>query len=206
MFRELSKCQQEKAKAEENVDGVVWFRLLALDIVTDVLWGEDTNLLGQASDETPAFLRRFFAFSQYNAMKSFIPVIDPMAKYVGPAKWSRLRQDCLDMDVTAREALGRWKEKDGKIHDRDVLSRLSNMWDAEDARNRIQPEDLPAYMVEMMAAGSSTTSHTAVFACWALANHPEAQRELRKDLFKVFPDASQLDMKAPTALLILTPL
>ena len=187
---------REKAKAGENVDSVVWFRLLALDIVTDVLWGEDTNLLGQASDETPAFLRRFFAFSKYNALKSFIPVLEPMARYIGPPKWSKLRQDCLDMDITAREALARWKEKDAKTHDRDVLSMLSNMQNADDARNRIQPDDLPAYMVEMMAAGSSTTSHTAAFACWALADHPEIQQKLRRELFQVFPDASQLDLKA----------
>ena len=41
--------------------------------MTDVLWGEDTDLLGHAGSETPAFLKRFFAFSKYNAMKSFIP-------------------------------------------------------------------------------------------------------------------------------------
>lgn len=187
---------KEKASSGENVDGVIWFRYLTLDIVTDVLWGEDTNLLGQAGSETPAFLRRFFAFSQYNALKSFIPALEPMAKYVGPRKWSRLRQDCLDMDVTAKEALTRWQEKDGKTHDKDVLSMLSSMQDLENPQNRIKPDDLPAYMVEMMAAGSSTTSHTAAFACWALANHPEVQQKLRKELFEVFPDASQLDMKA----------
>lgn len=47
-----------------------------------------------------------------------------------------------------------------------------------------------------MAAGSSTTSHTAAFACWALANHPEAQARLRKELFDIFPHSAQLDMKA----------
>ena len=188
------RIMKDKAEAGEDVDGVVWFRLLALDIVTDVLWGEDTNLLGQASDETPAFLRRFFAFSQYNAMKSFIPIVEPMARYIGPKKWTRLRKDCLDMDVTAREALARWSEKEVKAHDRDVLAMLSNV--ESNKQERIRSEDLPAYMVEMMAAGSSTTSHTAAFACWALANHPEAQIKLRKELFRVFPDPNHLDMKA----------
>ncbi|KAK3686430.1 hypothetical protein LTR37_019818 [Vermiconidia calcicola] len=185
-----------KARESENVDGVVWFRLLALDIVTDVLWGEDTDLLGHAGSGTPAFLRRFFAFSKYNALKSFIPAVETVVKNVGPPKWAQLRQDCLDMDVTAREALARWNEKDVKTHDRDVLSMLSNLENAEDPQNRILSEHLPAYMVEMMAAGSSTTSHTAAFACWALANHPEAQTRLRQELFQVFPDAFDLDMKA----------
>lgn len=122
----------------------MWFRLLALDIVTDVLWGDDTDLLGHAGTDTPAFLRRFFAFSQYNALKSFIPVMETIVKFVGPPKWSRLRQDCLDMDVTARQALERWNQKDTKAHDRDVLSMLSSMENAEDP---IKSDDLPAYMV-----------------------------------------------------------
>lgn len=185
-----------KARSGENVDGVVWFRLLALDIVTDVLWGEDTDLLGHAGSDTPDFLRRFFAFSKYNALKSFIPAVETIAKYIGPPKWSKLRQDCLDMDVTAKEALQRWNEKDVKTHNRDVLSMLSSMENAENPQDRIQPDHLPAYMVEMMAAGSSTTSHTAAFACWALANRPEAQKSLRAELFEIFPDSAQLDMRA----------
>ncbi len=138
---------KDKAWNGDDVDGVVWFRLLALDIVTDVLWGEDTNLLGQAGDDTPAFLRRFFAFSKYNALKSFIPAMEAFVRYLGPPKWSRLRQDCLDLDVTAKEALARWNEKDIKSHDRDVLSMLSSMENNDDPANRIQQSDLPAYMV-----------------------------------------------------------
>jgi cytochrome P450 len=72
---------------------------------------------------------------------------------------------------------------------------LSSMQDIENPQNRIHPDDLPAYMVEMMAAGSSTTSHTAAFACWALANHPEMQTKLRQELFEMIPDPSQLDMR-----------
>ncbi|GIZ42996.1 hypothetical protein CKM354_000624200 [Cercospora kikuchii] len=184
-----------KAEAGENVDGVVWFRLLALDIVTDVLWGEDTDLLGHAGSDTPELLKRFFAFSQYNALKSFIPIVELLAKYVGPPKLSKLRRECRDMDVTARQALARWHEKASKTHDRDVLSMLLNSQTLDDPEDCIKPEDLPAYMVEMMAAGSSTTSHTAAFACWALANHPEAQERLRKELFETLPDATHFDMK-----------
>lgn len=187
---------KSKAEQGEDVDGVVWFRLLALDIVTNVLWGDQTNLLGNADSGTPDFLRRFFAFSQYNALKSFIPGMELMVRYIGPSRWRQLRRDCLDMDVTARDALERWNEKEIKAHDRDVLSMLSSMGEAGDPENQIKPDDLPAYMVEMMAAGSSTTSHTAAFTCWALANNPEVQKRLREELFLLWPDISQLDMKS----------
>ena len=190
------EVMKDKARKGENVNGVIWFRLLALDIVTDVLWGDQTDLLGHAGSDTPDFLRRFFAFSRYNALKSFIPMVEPIVKYIGPPEWAKVRKDCLDMDLTAREALSKWKEKHIKTHDRDVLSMLSNMENLEDPQNRIKQDDLPAYMVEMMAAGSSTTSHTAAFACWALANHPEAQVKLRQELFDIFPDPTRLDMKA----------
>ncbi|KAI5205033.1 hypothetical protein E4T39_03150 [Aureobasidium subglaciale] len=189
------KILSEHADKGENVDGVIWFRLLALDIVTDVLWGDQTNLLGNASSSTPDFLRRFHAFSKYNALKSFIPPIETWVKYFGNDKWKQLRQDCLDMDVTAHEALIKWNEKDTKGHDRDVLSMLSSMQaDATSDANMPQAH-IPAYMVEMMAAGSSTTSHTATFACWALTNFPSVQKKLRQELFEAFPDAGELDMR-----------
>ncbi|THX50391.1 hypothetical protein D6D08_09867 [Aureobasidium pullulans] len=189
------KILSEHAERGENVDGVVWFRLLALDIVTDVLWGDQTDLLGNANKGTPDFLRRFHAFSRYNALKSFIPAVETFVKHFGNSKWKQLRQDCLDMDVTAHEALVKWNEKDSKGHDRDVLSMLSSM-EADGTSNANMPQaHIPAYMVEMMAAGSSTTSHTATFACWALTNYPEVQKKLRHELFEAFPDASALDMR-----------
>jgi cytochrome P450 len=183
------------ADTGDNIDGVVWFRLLALDIVTDVLWGDQTDLLGNANTSTPDFLRRFHAFSKYNALKSFIPAVETVVKYFGNSKWRQLRQDCLDMDVTAHEALQKWNQKDTKEHDRDVLSMLSSMQADGTSDSNMPQAHIPAYMVEMMAAGSSTTSHTATFACWALTNHPETQQKLRQELFEAFPDACDLDMR-----------
>lgn len=55
--------------------------------------------------------------------------------------------------------------------------------------------DIPAYMVEMMAAGSSTTSHTAAFACWLLARHEEIQEKLHYELSATFEDRKEIDMR-----------
>lgn len=189
----------EKLKTGQDVDGVILFRLLALDIVTDVLWGEKKTLLSKGSDgatnqDTSAFLKRFHAFSTYNAMKSFIPGFDAYTRYLGTAKWRGLRQDCSDMDVTAKEALERWKS-DSEHRDRDVLSMMISMDQAVDERKRVPKEHIPAYMVEMLAAGSSTTSHTATFTCFELANHPEIQKKLHRELVEKFPDEDNIDQK-----------
>jgi cytochrome P450 len=189
----------EKSKAGQDVDGVVLFRLLALDIVTDVLWNEQKTLLSKASDstkddDTSAFLKRFHAFSTYNAMKSFIPGFDLYTRYFGTAKWRALRQDCSDMDVTAKEALSRWNSG-GEHRDRDVLSMMISMDKAVDERKRVPKEHIPAYMVEMLAAGSSTTSHTATFTCFELANHPDIQAKLHQELVDKFPDPATIDQK-----------
>lgn len=185
-------CDILRKRNREDIDGVVLFRLLALDIVTDVLWGERKTLLSDMTEETPAFLRRFHAFSSYNAMKSFIPGLDAFVRWVGPANWKQLRQDCSDMDVTAKEALKRWEVRE-EHHDRDVLSMLKSMNDAEEERKRIPNSHIPAYMVEMLAAGSSTTSHTATFFCYELARHPEEAEKLRKELEAAFPDKNSID-------------
>ena len=191
---------ERKGQVDEPVDGVVVFRLLALDIVTDVLWGEENRLLPTfKEDQAPVFLRRFHAFSRWNATKSFIPGADVFVRYFGNTKWRNLRNDCNDMDVTAREALDRWQASDNPARrDKDVLSMLQSMGKAN--AYAVPREDLPAYMVEMLAAGSSTASHTAAFACWLLTRHPDAQSQLRKELNEAFPDQEDLDIKKSTDL------
>lgn len=189
---EMCDILRTKSKAGQDVDGVVLFRLLALDIVTDVLWGEKETLLPNASKDTPVFLQRFHAFSTYNAMKSFIPGFDTYTRFLGTRKWRQLRQDCSDMDVTAKAALERWKNR-GEARDRDVLGMFISLDTAEDERKRIPKDHIPAYMVEMLAAGSSTTSHTATFTCYELAHHPDVQTKLRQELEDVFPDVNEID-------------
>jgi cytochrome P450 len=192
---EFTDMLRTKAKLDESVDGVVCFRLLALDVVMDVLWGEENTLISQMDDETPAFLRRFHAFSRWNAFKSSVPGADLYVRLFGSQKWRQLRNDCNDLDITAKEALKRWGEKGGQRHDRDVLSMLRSMSEQEDPLKRVPNDHLPAYIVEMLAAGSSTTSHTVAFACYLLARHPESQKRLRKELFATFPNAKAIEPK-----------
>lgn len=178
---------------DENVDGVVCFRLLALDVVTDVLWGEENRLLSQIDGTTPDFLRRFHAFSRWNALKASIPGADTYVRFFGTKKWRDLRWECDQLDTTAKQALVRWQEKDSTKHSRDVLSMLKAMEAEEDPRKHLPNEHIPAYMVEMLAAGSSTTSHTVAFACFLLARHTAEQLALRKELFEAFPDPRNID-------------
>ncbi|KOC14591.1 hypothetical protein AFLA70_521g000670 [Aspergillus flavus AF70] len=190
---EFCDLLRSSVQNQSPVDGVVVFRLLALDIVTDVLWGEKKTLLSQASGSTPVFLRRFHAFSSWNALKSFIPMLDTYVQLFGSKPMKQLRQDCNDMDITAREALHRWMAHPESRHDRDVLSMLQAMNEAEDPRKRVPADHIPAYIVEMLAAGSSTTSHTAAFACHELARHPDALAQLQKELVTAFPDRTVID-------------
>ena len=193
---EFTNFLYAKDEANENVDGVVIFRLLALDIVTDVLWGEENTLLSHIGKGTPDFLRRFHAFSAWNAMKSFIPGADTFVKYLGSGRLKQLRDDCNDMDITAREALTRWQKSSAAgRREKDVLSMLQSMNDAEDPLKRVPNDHVPAYMVEMLAAGSSTTSHTASFICWELTRHEDVQRKLREELKEAFPDRNEIDEK-----------
>ena len=189
---EFCDILRARARADEDIDGIVLFRLLALDVVTDVLLGERKTHLANVSDDTPVFLHRFHAFSSYNAMKSFIPGMDTYVHWFGPSKWRQLRQGCSDMEVTAKEALGRWNSE--KEHrDRDVLGMLKSMDAAVDERKRVPNSHVPAYMVEMLAAGSSTTAHTATFACWELTRHPKAAEKLGEELERAFPDRNDID-------------
>lgn len=188
-----------RSEANEPVDGVVVFRLLALDIVTDILWGEPTRLLSNVDEDAARnFIRRFHAFSTWNAMKSFIPGADTFVRLFGNAKWRTLRLDCNDLDITAREALERWERSPEGRKDKDVLSMLQSMNSAKACA--VPSSDIPAYMVEMLAAGSSTTSHTAAFASFLLTRHPAAQAQLREELCSAFPDPLNMNIRAATDL------
>ncbi|KAJ4132433.1 hypothetical protein NW754_015249 [Fusarium falciforme] len=117
-----------------------------------------------------------------------------LVQICGSRSWKQLRNDCNDMDVTAREALQRWKSGDAnKNREKDVLSMLQSMNSAN--APAVPTEDIPAYMVEMLAAGSSTTSHTAAFACWLLTRHPDAQDRLRRELFERYPDPDDINIR-----------
>ncbi|KAH6689896.1 putative cytochrome P450 [Plectosphaerella plurivora] len=196
---EIMQLLDSHAQADAAVDGVVAFRLLALDIVTDVLWGETNTLLSKSiqvgdGEAMPDFLRRFHAFSTWNAMKSFIPGADTLVALFGSKKWKRLRNDCSDMDITACEAMERWQANKGaQGREKDVLSMLQSM--NSSAAPAVPLQDVPAYMVEMLAAGSSTTSHTAAFACWMLTRDHEAQRKLHAELDEAFPSPDSFDIK-----------
>lgn len=189
---EFQDLISKSVKNKTNVDGVVVFRLLALDIVTDVLWGEQQTLSSQASDETPLFLQRFHAFSSWNALKSFIPALDTFVKFLGSTRLKQLCSDCHDLDITARDALARWVEHLESRRNKDVLSMLQSMNEAEDPRKRIPSDHTPAYIVEMLAAGSST-SHTAAFVCYQLAKQPATLQALKSELRTTFPDYNAID-------------
>lgn len=190
---ELVEILRTQSRTNESVDGCVCFRLLALDVVTDVLWGEENSLLSRMDGSAPAFLKRFHAFSRWNAFKASVPGANLYVKLFGSKKWRQLRSDCDDLDITAKEALARWEERGTTKHDRDVLSMLKSMQDEEDPQKRLPNEHIPAYMVEMLAAGSSTTSATVAFACFMLARSRDAQDKLRQELCQALPDSDDID-------------
>ncbi|KAH6959626.1 putative cytochrome P450 [Ilyonectria sp. MPI-CAGE-AT-0026] len=187
---------QDKAKQPDpTIEGVLWFRLLTLDTVTDVLWGEEHDLLAHVDDVRSDFLRKFHHFSQFMALKGFIPFFETWTRLFGTKKYKEMRGDCYDLDVFARRALEKWLAGETKSHERDVLSMLMAMNSDDKNPQETPKEHIPAYMVEMMAAGSSTTSNTAAIACWVLARHQDVQHKLRRELFEIFPDLDQVDMK-----------
>lgn len=97
------------------------------------------------------------------------------------------------MDITARDALDRWQSNVDGRHEKDILSMLQAMNQLEDPVKRIPNDHIPAYIVEMLAAGSSTTSHTAAFACHKLASHPMALAALQEELRTRYPDQNLMD-------------
>ncbi|GAC95155.1 benzoate 4-monooxygenase cytochrome P450 [Pseudozyma hubeiensis SY62] len=197
--RHFVDCIALQVRENKPVECLFWFRLLALDIVTDVLWAEQTNLLQDAAkgNVNSLFLRRFHAFSKYNALRSFIPGLDLFVTMFGNDTWKGYRRDLNDLDQTACAALQRWEKANANgqsSHERDVLSMLANLNDHSEASKRIRPNEIPAYLVEMLAAGSSTTSTTATLFCHEMALNPKLQQELHNVLRATFHDPNDIKL------------
>lgn len=79
------------------------------------------------------------------------------------------------------------------IRRKDVLSMLQAMNNSEDPQKWIPNDHIPTYMIEMLAAGSSMTSHTAAFACHQLACHHYVLKALQKELIKIILDKEQIN-------------
>lgn len=183
----------------EDLNIAIPMRLFALDVIADVLWGEQNCLLTSYEDGTvPPFLRRFNAFSTYSPMKSFLPGFDTYVSYFGTARWRKLRKDAMDVDLNVREALARWNGCHDE-RDKDVLSMLKSM----EAEDRLPDDYIPAHMVEMLGAGSVTTALTACHVCWQLAHHDDVQSRLREELKTALPDITAMDLWKTNALPLL---
>lgn len=129
--------------AGEDLNIAVPMRLLALDVISDVLWGEQKRLLHSYEDgSVPPFLRRFNAFSTYSPMRSFLPGFDTYVVYFGSARWKGLRKDAMDVDVNVRQALASW-EGGHDERDKDVLSMLKSM----EVEDRMSDDYIPSHMV-----------------------------------------------------------
>lgn len=105
------------------------------------------------------------------------------------------------MDITAREALDRWNKTPKEARrKKDVLSMLQAMNSIEGPRKRIPNDHIPAYMVEALAAGSTTISHTAAFICFLLTRSSSAQERLHNELRELFPDDGKMNLEETTDL------
>lgn len=186
-------------RAEQNettLDGIFWLRLLTLDTVTDILWADNHHLLANQDAENSTILRRFHQWSKFMALRGFIPGFELWVRTCGTKRYKDMRRDWNDVDMYARNALQKWEAGDTKSHSRDVLSMLLAMNSQEDpTKRRIPAENLPVYMVEAMSAGSGTTSNSATIAFWMIARHRTVHDRLRQELFKVFPEADQIEMR-----------
>lgn len=187
---------QRADRNEAVLDGIFWLRLLTLDTVTDILWGDKHDLVNNRSHENSALMTRFHQWSKFMALRGFIPGFELWVRTCGTKYYKELRRGWDTVDIYARQALEKWEAGETKSHSRDVLSMLLAMNSKKDlTKKNIPVKDLPVYMVEAMSAGSGTTSNTTTLAFWMIARHKAVQDRLRRELFEVFPAAEEIDMK-----------
>ncbi|EJD37708.1 cytochrome P450 [Auricularia subglabra TFB-10046 SS5] len=200
-----NKCTDAGGTA--RIDAMEWLSKAALDIIGragfDHLIGAlDEN--GQKSELAEAFeqlLRTDTSSTDFtrNMINNHFPLLrtvfpDDRTRRVANSKQKmyEIGRHILDEKKTAILA---GCDKDG-AGARDLISLLlrANLASNVDPSQRLTDEEVLAQIPTFLFAGHETTSNTATWAMYSLANNPEMQDKLRREVQTIYTDEPTLDM------------
>ncbi|KAK3350259.1 cytochrome P450 [Lasiosphaeria hispida] len=182
-----------------DADLVVWWRLMAGDVIALLSFGESFDLLEGAGrgDE-------YFAALQNAGINIVLRDLVPFGILDGIAKvlpWKRLR-DVVDANRVIADK-GTLAVRNLRATGLDRPNLFSNMLaEAEKAHEGEKGEDLGltddairSEVAGFLLAGSDTTSMALTYAVWAILRHPDLQRRLERELARLDPAFTDKDLE-----------
>lgn len=157
---------------------------LTLRVVSRALFGHDV-----AEKDIQVVARAMHEFQRSLSSPDILPKWVPL-----PAR-KRLEDNAAALDALMyrlirdrREEIARGQKREGK---KDLLEMLVTAVDSEatdDKRGSLSIEEVRDQLVTLFLAGHETTAHALSWTFYCLAQHPEVERELHRELDEVLGD------------------
>ncbi|PMD43896.1 cytochrome P450 [Hyaloscypha variabilis F] len=161
------------------LDTYRWFRYLTFEVVTDIGFGADYDMISHGELNHP--------------FKSFLgPQIERIPLSWMPKSLREWRLAEVRTEEHARGGLQKWLEQKNQGiagHRVDILQRLIEHGE-KNPEDKLTEKELVTEIMEIMLAGGDTTASTVTYACYEITRFPEVQDKLRKALKDAIPDAS----------------
>ncbi|KIX09194.1 uncharacterized protein Z518_00273 [Rhinocladiella mackenziei CBS 650.93] len=119
---------QRAERNESTLDGIFWLRLLTLDTVTDILWGDKHDLLTNSGGDNSGLLTKFHQFSRFMALRGFLSGFEFWVRTCGTKHYKDMRRGWYEVDMYARRVLEKWEAGETKSHSRDATEAMKRNW------------------------------------------------------------------------------
>ncbi|KAJ3065379.1 hypothetical protein HDU98_011261 [Podochytrium sp. JEL0797] len=161
-----------------------------LDIIGRAGFGYDFGAVSHG--QSPLFEAYSFGLSSLTLMDALINGLAPFLNWIVPSRRLKraqfeaarvqIRAQCEQILEARKLAI-----KDGDETANDLLTILLKANMAEDAKNRLNDDEVMAQVMTFLAAGHETTSVALTWAIDFLANNPRVQTKLRLELRAQMP-------------------
>ena len=167
------------------VDFYRWLRLLAFDVICDLAYGTNFEML-KAGKTTPVIesMHNIFTYMRFKTLVPGLPLIAKSGIFPNITDWSRSEYKFADFGKQIFDKTEKVDLPDGRRNN--LMTNLRRA-SKEDPDNYFLTENLiSAEAGAIMIAGSDTTSMTLIYFFWEMARNQDMQERLRIELSKTF--------------------
>ncbi|EGO03853.1 hypothetical protein SERLA73DRAFT_102157 [Serpula lacrymans var. lacrymans S7.3] len=188
------------------LDSLPWYNYLAFDIIGDLAFGSPFGMILNAKDSAPVAVSQKDAMKSYGSESTYEVIEIPAVQILNDRGEFSASMGVLPPHWRPLVRLLPWYRKGGKavknlagLAVAAVAKRLTTPTDRVDLLSKLQEgrddegklmgrEELTAEALTQLIAGSDTTSNSSCAITYYLAQNPDAQEKLQKELDEALGD------------------
>ncbi|EGN99106.1 hypothetical protein SERLA73DRAFT_181927 [Serpula lacrymans var. lacrymans S7.3] len=192
----LSRKWKDQIESSPSLDSAIinipqMMARMTLDVIGEVAFDYRFGALDDQENELAVVFRDLFLDSMlhppawdvlFKATWRYIPdSILHYVRHIPTREYSRFK-DFLDTSFRIGKDLVDQKASGTEKGSKDILSILVQSNIAEDAKKRLNEDEMLSQIATLLLAGHDTTANTLVWTLYELARHPEDQQKVRDEI------------------------